>query len=99
MNDKLGKHKTLDKELKRSINWLAKNKFVTKIVLGRVESARHSFTPGDLRYKSTVAGGIKINAYGGKGVMDIFVKVEPIDKVEDIIKLIKDSIPHYYSRK
>lgn len=88
MRNKLGKHKTMDKELKRSIDLLSKNQYISKIVLGRVEGARHSFPPGHIRYKSTVRGGIKINGYSGNGVMDIFIKIEPIEKIKEIIDLI-----------
>ena len=36
-----------------------------------------------------VAGGIKINAYSGNGVMDIFVKIDPITEREAVKEKIK----------
>lgn len=84
---KLGKHKSVDKELRPSISWLESLPEVLKVVIGLSESARHSFAPGVLRHRSDVAGGIKINGYGGKGVVDIFVKVADEDKQGLISKL------------
>lgn len=73
--NKKGKHKSVDKELKPSIQWLESFEAVEKVVLGLCESARHSYKPGTLRYQMDRPGGIKIKAYGGNGVIDIFVKV------------------------
>jgi hypothetical protein len=84
---KRGKHKSVDKELRPSISWLESLPEVLKVVIGLSESARHSFPPGALRYRSTVAGGIKLNAYGGKGVIDVFVKVDEEDRHGLISKL------------
>jgi hypothetical protein len=86
---KRGKHKSVDKELRPSISWLESLPEVLKVVIGLCESARHSFPPGALRYRLDVAGGIKINAYGGKGVIDIFVKVANEDK-QNLIAKLKD---------
>ena len=80
----LGKHQSMDKNLKRSISWLKKIPSVTKIVLGFSECCRHKFSPGFLRFKSDVDGGIKINGYSGKGVTDIFVKIEPISQRDTV---------------
>jgi hypothetical protein len=37
-----------------------------------------------------VRGGFKINAYSGKGVTDIFIKVDPIEDRDYVVGLIKD---------
>lgn len=84
-----GRHKSLDKHLKHSIRWLESISGVTKVVLGISESCRHKFTPGTLRFKMDVAGGIKINAYSGNGVMDVFVKIDPITEREAVKEKIK----------
>lgn len=83
-----GRHTSLDKHLKRSIKWLASNKEVTKIVLGLSENCRHKYPPGCLKFKRNVAAGFKINGYSGNGVIDIFIKIEPITAREEIKKLI-----------
>ncbi len=85
MMSKLGKHKSLGKDLKLSIEWLESLSEVLKIVLGLHESARHHYSPGTLRYKHDVLGGIKLNAYSGNGVMDIYIKVK--DKQKLIAKI------------
>jgi hypothetical protein len=85
---KLGKHTSMDKELKRSINRLEDYKCVAKIVLGITESCRHAYAPGTLRYKMDAPGGIKINGYTGKGVVDIYVKIEPIEDKAKLIAII-----------
>lgn len=80
-----GRHTTLDKHVKRSITWLESIHSVTKIVLGFSESCRHRYPPGYLRFKMNVRGGFKINAYSGRGVTDIFIKVDPITD-RDLVK-------------
>lgn len=84
---KLGKHTSLDKDLKRSVNWIQDFACVTKVVLGRVEAARHKYSPGTLRYKMDSPGGIKVNGYAGGAVFDIYVKVEE-DQKEKLIDAI-----------
>lgn len=84
----LGKHKSMDKDLKRSIRWLEGIPFVTKVVLGFSECCRHKYPPGALRFKLDVAGGIKINGYSGKGVTDIFIKIDPICHREELKALL-----------
>lgn len=89
----LGKHQSMDKTIKRSVRWLEKQSAVTKIVLGFSEACRHKFSPGTLRFKLDVDGGIKINAYSGTGVTDIFVKITPISEREVIKQKIAEKWP------
>lgn len=77
---KRGRHKSVDKELKLSIIWLESLPESTKVILGLCESARHAYAPGTLRYQTTVAGGIRVIAYGGKGIMNLYVKVSDSDR-------------------
>jgi len=79
-----GKHKSVDKHLKKNILWLEELPNVSKVVLGVSEACRHKYSPGHLRFKMDVDGGIKINGYSGNGVMDIFVKIDPIESRESI---------------
>ncbi len=83
-----GRHKTLDKHVKRSVAWLEDIPYVTKVVLGFSENCRHRYAPGSLKYKRNVRGGFKMNAYSGKGVTDIFVKIEPIEQREHVKMLM-----------
>lgn len=83
-----GKHKSMGKALKRSVQWLESLPSVTKVVLGFSESCRHKYAPGHIRFKMDVDGGIKINGYSGNGVTDIFVKIDPIEERESIKALL-----------
>jgi hypothetical protein len=86
---KRGKHKSVDKELKPSLIWLESLPEVSKVVLGLCECARHAYAPGTLRYQKDVAGGIRIIAYGGNGIIDLYVKVAEESRA-DLISKIKD---------
>ena len=88
--DKMAKHKSLGKELKRSMDWLAKFDSVTKVVLGRVEACRHKYSPGHIRIQMDKDGGISIKGYSGNGVMDIFIKVDPIKDRDGLKREIED---------
>lgn len=79
-----GRHKSVDKHLKKNIQWLENLPSVSKVVLGISEACRHRYSPGALRFKMDVEGGMKINGYSGKGVMDIFVRIDPIEDREKV---------------
>ena len=84
-----GRHTSIDKSLKRTIKWLENEPCVTRIVLGLSEACRHKFPPGHIKVKMDVDAGIKLNAYSGKGITDIFIKIEPItarDTLKDKIR-------------
>ena len=85
-----GRHTTLDKHVKQNVLWLEKLPSITKVVLGFSEACRHKYPPGHIRFKKDVDGGIKVNAYSGKGVTDIFIKIDPIHTRDTIKKLIAD---------
>ncbi len=80
-----GRHKSLDKHVKRSVAWIESIDGVTKVVLGFSESCRHRYAPGHIRFRLNVRGGFKVNAYSGNGVTDIFIRVDPIE-LRDIVK-------------
>ena len=52
---------------------LDNSKLVKKIVLGRSENARHAFPPGKIKIQHATEAGLKLKAYTGNGVMDVFV--------------------------
>ncbi|MBI2790633.1 MAG: hypothetical protein HYX61_01630 [Gammaproteobacteria bacterium] len=85
----MSKHKSLDKNVKQNIDWIKMQPHVTKIVIGISESCRHKYPPGHIRTRLDVEGGIKVNAYSGNGVTDIFIKIEPISERENIKSLIQ----------
>lgn len=79
-----GRHTSLDKHLKSHILWIEKLPGVSKVVLGISEACRHKYPPGHLRFKMDVDGGIKVTAYSGKGVTDIFIRIDPPSLKEEI---------------
>ena len=85
-----GRHQTLDKELKRSIRWLETIEGVSKIVIGQSEACRHKYTPGYLRFKMDVDAGITLNGYSGNGVVNLFIKIKPIETRESVKQKIAE---------
>lgn len=83
---KRGKHKSLTSDLDRSIRWLESLASVTKVVLGRTENCRHSYTPGYIRHQRDVPGGFYIKGYSGNGVVDIYVGVT--DTARETVKAL-----------
>lgn len=83
-----GRHKTLDKHLKNNIFWVEHLDGVQKVVLGISEACRHKYPPGHIRFKMDVDGGIKVVCYSGKGVTDVFIKIDPITKREYVKTMI-----------
>jgi len=82
---KYGKHKSFDKELKPSMRWLSSIDEVKKIILGRCESCRHKYPPGFLRVQSEDSGGLNIKAYGGRGIIDVFIVTDDTQSVTQAI--------------
>jgi len=82
------RHTSVDKHLKSHILWIEDIPAVKKVVLGISEACRHKYPPGYIRFKMEVEGGIKVSGYSGKGVVDIFIKIDPISKREDVKAMI-----------
>lgn len=78
-----GKHKSIAKELKKSVLWLENNG--AKIIVGISECARHKFSPGTLRLTSETEAGFKAIGYSGNGIMNLFVVVKD-DELRSKIK-------------
>ncbi len=85
----MGRHQTLEKEVKQNVGWIENLAGVSKIVIGISESCRHKYPPGHIRFKMDVDGGIKVNAYSGNGVTDIYIKIDPISERENIKSQLK----------
>lgn len=85
-----GRHQTLDKHLKSHILWVEHIPGVQKVILGISEACRHKYPPGHIRFKSDVDGGIKVNGYSGKGITDIFIKIDPISERESVKEKIAE---------
>ncbi len=79
-----GKHTSLEKELRNNVLWVEQIDEVSKVVLGFANACRHKYPPGHIRYKMDVDGGIKVNGYSGNGVLDMFIKIDPIEAREKI---------------
>ncbi len=83
-----GRHTSVDKHLKNNLLWIEKIPAVQKVVLGISEACRHKYPPGHIRFKMDVDGGIKVVSYSGKGVTDIFIKIDPITEREQVKSMI-----------
>lgn len=83
-----GKHKTLEKDLKRSVLWLEKQPGVNKVILGFSECCRHKYPPGHIRCKKISSGGITANGYSGTGVTDLFIRITPATAIASIQAII-----------
>ncbi len=81
---KMGRHKSVDRNLRQSISWLKSLDGVSKVVLNRTDNCRHKFTPGHLRIQRIDDAGLHINAYGGNGVVVAFVRIKPIEMLDGI---------------
>lgn len=57
MSDKKGKHTSLDKELRRGVEWLEKQPEIKRVILGLCEAARTKFPTGYFRYQRDIVGG------------------------------------------
>jgi hypothetical protein len=79
-----GRHRSVDKHLKNNILWIEKLPGVNKVVLGISEACRHKYPPGHIRFKMNVEGGIKVTGYSGKGVTDMFIRIDPPVLIEEI---------------
>jgi len=86
---KKGKHTSIDKELKKSVKWLEGMECVKKVVFTSCESCRHSYAPGTLRYSRDEAGGVRLIGHGGKGIMNIYVKLDDGAK-DGFLEKLKD---------
>lgn len=84
-----GRHKSLDKDAKKSIRWLESQPMVKKVILGISEACRHKYAPGDLRIKSIQEGGLYLNSYSGIGVTNVFVGVTEVELIPELINIIK----------
>jgi hypothetical protein len=89
MSDKMGKHKSLDKELKLGVKWLTEQPEIKRVILGLAEAARTKFPPGFFRYQRDVVGGILINGYGGTGVIKITLIIEE-GKKDAVLQKLKE---------
>lgn len=70
---KTGKHQKHAKDLKSWIKKVKKEAAVEKIIFGTCQNARHTFQPGQVKFREFIDTGLKYKAYTDLGVRDIFV--------------------------
>jgi len=87
---KLGKHTTLDKDLKKQVNWVINLPEVTKVVIGLSNACRHKYPPGFIRCLQIVEAGIKANGYSGKGVTNLFIRVNSATNIAKVKSAIEN---------
>lgn len=91
--EKTGRHKSLDKDLKRTVQWLKTFDCISKVVISISESCRHKYAPGTIRWIMDVPGGIKANGYSGKGVTNLYIKIDPIEQRDFVKGLLIERFP------
>ncbi len=72
-----GRHTTLDKDTRRSVDWLHLQAGVKRIILGPIDVCKHAFTPGTLRIKREMPGGLELKAYFGVGIRPLYCYLTP----------------------
>ena len=81
-----GRHKSVPREIKRSLTAVLPKS--AKIVMNDICSCRHAYAPGTLRVTEETPNGLKIRAYFGSGIVNLFVKLSsPDEKAAVIAKL------------
>ena len=89
MPHKHGRHQTLSKNLRRSVDWLENRPGVKKVVLGLAEACRHRRSPGDLKVRRATDAGLHLNGYSGTGVIKLFLVCDA-DRRDDLRRAIAD---------
>ena len=67
-----GRHKSVPSEIKRALKYAVGKD--AKVVMNDICSCRHAYTPGTLRITAETASSLKIRAYFGSGIVNLFVK-------------------------
>jgi hypothetical protein len=79
-----GRHKSMDKDTKRSVKWLLGQPYVKKVVLGVYANCRHRYSDGHLEVKRELPVGLQVVAYGADGLTKLTVSVEPLEKRDEV---------------
>lgn len=67
-----GRHKSVPRELKRSLSYYLPSD--AKVVMSDICSCRHAYKVGYLKVVNASGLGVKIRGYYGSGVVNFFVK-------------------------
>jgi len=86
----MGRHTSVDKELKQAIRWLESLPIVKKVILGFCEAARHKYSPGTLQYAQDARGGVNLKAYGGTGIMKVYVQTDDTTALLELLRKRND---------
>lgn len=77
-----GRHTSLPSELKKSVRRAFPRE--AKIVMTDIVSCRHKYPVGTLRVVDETENALKVRAYFGSGVVNLFVKL-PSEEVKQIV--------------
>ena len=72
----IGRHKSLDKELRVPVKWLRSLPGIEKVIYGHCDPCRHRRKPGTLELRREIPVGFELQAYGGFGVMRLIVHIK-----------------------
>ncbi|MCF6766630.1 hypothetical protein L3V82_12705 [Thiotrichales bacterium 19S3-7] len=83
-----GRHKSIPREIKRSLNKVLPSD--TKIVMNDICSCRHTFKVGALKIVNSQNNSLNIRGYYGSGVVNLFVKFTTTNNKQLAIDKIKN---------
>lgn len=78
-----GRHKSVPREIKRALSKVLDRD--AKVVMQDICSCRHAYAPGTLRITEEATTSLKIRAYFGSGIVNLFVKF-PSEIEKDLAK-------------
>lgn len=81
-----GRHKSVPREIKQALlKAVGKN---AKVVMNDICSCRHAYAPGTLRITEETDNSLKIRAYFGSGIVNLFVKfANQVEKEHAVLKI------------
>lgn len=87
----MGKHTHIPEGLRDSIEDLASQEYISRVILGKFSPCGNKFQKGHLKYQMDTQSGIKINGYTPSGVLEIFATIYPVDKRQKVIDYISQN--------
>lgn len=89
-----GTTQNLDKELRKSIDWLGVQRGVKKVILGQTTLCKHAFTVGTIRFIKEIVGGLEVRGYFSVGFRPVYIYHSPGYQAS-LQRAIQD---HFYPR-
>lgn len=79
-----GRHKSVPREIKQELLRVVGKE--AKVVMNDICSCRHAYAPGTLRVTEEMEQSLKIRAYFGSGIVNLFVKFPSVSLKEEALR-------------